>query len=164
MQMSEVALQYLQPIWVAAIRHRGAHDPALTDATWQELIVWASPRRLLGKSSDARGIGLLWDDPRRFDARDRRYDVGVPIEPRDAEDVTPPGFVVVTAPGRYLKATHQGPYEQIQSTYERIFDGPMRYDGWTLLAQPIIEIYRESPSEVAEDELRTDIYLPAAKL
>jgi DNA gyrase inhibitor GyrI len=162
--MSDVALQYLQPIWVAALRHRGPHDPALTDATWQELIVWASPRRLLGRSLDARGIGLLWDDPRQFDARDRRYDVGVPIDPQDAPSVEAPGFVVVTTPGRYLKVTHEGAYEQLQSTYEQVFDGPMRYDGWTLLAQPIIEIYRNSPSEVGEDELRTDIYVPAAKL
>lgn len=162
--MSEVVLQYLQPIWVAAVRHRGTHDPALTDATWQELILWASPRRLLGRSSDARGIGLLWDDPRHFAPTERRYDVGVPIEPADVENVEPPGFVVVTPPGRYLRATHEGAYEQIESTYSSIFDGPMRYDGWTLLAQPIIEIFRNSPSEVDEDELRTDIYLPAAKL
>lgn len=162
--MSDVALQYLQPIWVAALRHRGPHDPALTDATWQELIVWASPRRLLGRSIEARGVGLLWDDPRRFDARERRYDVGVPIDPEDVEAVEAPGFVVVTAPGRYLKATHEGAYERLATTYDRVFDGPLRYDGWTLLAQPIIEVYRNSPSEVDEDDLRTDIYIPAAKL
>ncbi len=162
--MSDVALQYLQPIWVAALRHRGPHDPSQTDSTWQELIVWASPRRLLGRSMDSRGIGLLWDDPRQFDAKDRRYDVGVPIDREDRDAVDAPGFVVVTAPGRYLHATHRGPYEHIQDTYAKVFDGPMRYDGWVLLAQPIIEVYRNSPSEVDEDELHTDIYVPAVKL
>lgn len=162
--MSAVALQYLHAIWVAAIRHEGAHDPVLADATWQELIVWASPRRLLGRSLEARGVGLLWDDPRQFDPRQRRYDVGVPIDPQDAELVTDPGFVVVTAPGRYLCATHVGPYERILDTYSEVMDGPLRYDGWTLLAQPIVEVYRDSPSEVAEDDLRTDIYFPVAKL
>lgn len=162
--MSDVALQYLHAIWVAAIRHRGPHDPAATDATWGEMIVWASPRRLLGRSMDARGVGLLWDDPRHVEARDRRYDVGVPIDPQDAENVTPPGFVLVTAPGRYLAATHVGNYDRLLDTYEKVIDGPLRYDGWTLLAQPIIEVYRNSPSEVDEDELRTDIYFPVAKL
>ena len=162
--MSDVSLQYLHAIWVAAIRHRGPHDPAHTDATWGELIVWASPRRLLGRSMDARGVGLLWDDPRHVEARDRRYDVGVPIDPQDAENVTPPGFVLVTAPGRYLAATHEGNYDRLLDTYEKVIDGPLRYDGWTLLAQPIIEVYRNSPSEVDEDELRTDIYFPVAKL
>ncbi len=162
--MTDVVLQYLQPIWVAAFRHRGPHDPGMTDATWQELIVWASPRRLLGRSPDARGIGLLWDDPRQFSPRDRRYDVGVPIDPEVAAAVEPPAFVLVTTPGRYLCATHVGPYERIESTYDAVFGGPLRYDGFTLLAQPIIEVYRNSPSEVDEDELRTDIYVPAAKL
>lgn len=162
--MSDVALQYLHAIWVAAIRHRGPHDPGAADATWQELIVWASPRRLLGRSMDARGVGLLWDDPRQVEARGRRYDVGVPIDPQDVEQVSAPGFVLVTAPGRYLKVTHEGEYERILDSYERVIDGPLRYDGWTLLAQPIVEVYRNSPSEVAEEELRTDIYFPVAKL
>ena len=90
--------------------------------------------------------------------------MGVPIDPEDAQSVEDPGFVVVTPPGRYLKVTHRGAYDRILSTYEAVFDGPMRYDGWTLLAQPIIEIYRNSPSEVDEDDLETDIYIPAAKL
>lgn len=162
--MSDVALQYLHAIWVAAIRHRGPHDPGLTDATWQELIVWASPRRLLGRSLDARGIGLLWDDPRQFGPRERRYDVGVPIDPQDVELVERPGFVVVTTPGRYLRATHVGAYERILDTYEQVMDGPLRYEGYTLLAQPIIEVYRNSPAEVDEADLRTDIYVPAVKL
>jgi effector-binding domain-containing protein len=80
------------------------------------------------------------------------------------ENVTPPGFVLVTAPGRYLTATHQGKYDKLLDTYERVIDGPLRYDGWTLLAQPIIEVYRNSPSEVDEEDLRTDIYFPVAKL
>ncbi|MCW2928439.1 MAG: transcriptional regulator [Thermoleophilia bacterium] len=162
--MSAVALQYLHAIWVAAFRHPGSHDPGLTDATWQELIVWASPRRLLGRSLDARGVALLWDDPRHFGPKDRRYDVGVQIDPADAETVTEPAFVVVTAPGRYLCATHVGSYERILDTYEQVMDGPLRYDGWTLLAQPIVEVYRDSPSEVDEDDLHTDIYFPVAKL
>lgn len=162
--MSDVALQYLNALWVAAIRHKGPHEPGLTDETWQELIVWASPRRLLGRSLEARGVGLLWDDPRHFSARDRRYDVGVPIDPEDVELVTPPGFVLVTPPGRYLSVTHEGEYDRILDAYERVVDGPLRYEGWTLLAQPIIEVYRNSPSEVHEEDLRTDIYFPVAKL
>ena len=136
----------------------------MTDATWQELIVWASPRRLLGRSMEARGIGLLWDDPRQFAPRDRRYDVGVPIDAEDAVNVDAPGFVVVTPPGRYLHTRHVGSYDRLDSTYEQMIDGPLRYDGWTLLAQPIIEIYRDSPSEVPEDELRTALYFPVVKL
>ncbi|MCW2961359.1 MAG: transcriptional regulator, AraC family [Thermoleophilia bacterium] len=162
--MSDIALQYLKPIWVAALRHRGPHDPGVADATWQDLIIWASPRGLLGRSPDARGVGLLWDDPRQFSPQQRRYDVGVPILPEDVENVAGPGFVVVTAPGRYLCATHVGHYERLTQTYAEVIEGPLKNDGWTLLAQPIVEVYRNSPSEVPEEELRTDIYFPVAKL
>ncbi|MCW2950090.1 MAG: transcriptional regulator [Thermoleophilia bacterium] len=162
--MTDVALQYLNAIRVAAFRHAGPHDPRLTDATWQQLIVWASPRRLLGRTPEARGIGLLWDDPRNFGPRERRYDVGVPIDVEDVENVEAPGFVVVTAPGRYLSVRHTAGYESILDTYDQVMAGPLRYDGWTLLAQPIIEVYRNSPSEVPESELHTDIYFPVAKL
>ncbi|MCW2956195.1 MAG: transcriptional regulator, AraC family [Thermoleophilia bacterium] len=163
-QMSDISLQYLKPIWVAALRHRGPHDPGVADATWQDMIVWASPKGLLGRADDIRGVGLLWDDPRQFSARDRRYDVGVPINADDVPQIAPPAFVVVTAPGRYLCATHMGHYERITQTYAEVVEGPLRTDGWTLLAQPIVEVYRNSPSEVPEDELRTDIYFPVAKL
>ena len=78
--------------------------------------------------------------------------------------MTPPGFVIVTTPGRYLCATHMGSYDRITETYDFVMQGPMVHDGWTLLAQPIIELYRNSPSEVGEDELKTDIYFPVAKL
>jgi len=118
----------------------------------------------MGRFPDARGIGLLWDDPRQFAPRDRRYDVGVPIEPEDADQITAPGFVVVTTPGRYLRATHMGAYDHILETYDHVMEGPLRTDGWTLLAQPIVEVYRNSPSEVSVDELATDIFFPVAKL
>ena len=162
--MTDVALQYLNSVRIAAIRHRGPHDPRLADATWQDLIVWASPRGLLGRRPDVRGVGLLWDDPRSSEARDRRYDVGVPIDPEDDPQVDGAGFVLVTAPGRYLRAVHMGAYDRLMETYDDVLQGPLRYDGWTLLAQPIVEVYRNSPSEVPEDDLHTDIYFPVAKL
>jgi DNA gyrase inhibitor GyrI len=162
--MSDVALRYLQAIHVAAMRHRGAHEPVLTDQTWQDLIVWAAPRGLMRRGSDdVRGIGVLWDDPRQFSPRERRYDVGVPIQPGDAERVDAPAFHLVTAPGRYLCATHTGPYEELSSFYDALASGPLASGEWTLLAQPIIEIYRNSPSEVVADELITEIYVPAVR-
>lgn len=161
--MTDVALQYLNSLRIAAIRHRGSHDPRLTDPTWQELIVWASPRGLMGRHPEVRGVGLLWDDPRSVEGRDRRYDVGVPIAPDDDDSVDGLGRVLVTAPGRYLRAVHIGPYERLMETYNEVLDGPLRYDGWQLLAQPIVEVYRDSPSEVPEDELHTDIYFPVIK-
>lgn len=162
--MTDIALQYLNSLRIAAIRHRGTHDPRIADATWQELIVWGSSRRLLGRHPEVRGVGLLWDDPRSVEPRDRRYDVGVPITPEDDAVVEYPGFVLVTAPGRYLRAVHEGAYDHLMDTYDEVLTGALVAGGWTLLAQPIVEVYRNSPSEVPEAELRTDVYFPVAKL
>lgn len=162
--MSEAQFEELSPIVVATIRHQGPHDPRLTDDAWDRLILWASPRRLLGRRSDLRGVGLLWDDPRKFAPAERRYDVGVPIDIEDAASVEDPAFVTVTMPGRYLKVTHEGDYGLLSRTYEAALDNTIRYAGLELAAAPIIELYRNSPAEVAEDELITDIMFPVAQV
>src|SRR5687768_622997 len=100
----------LEPLVVAAVRHRGSHDPRMTDATWEQLILWASPRRLLGRSLEIKGVGLLWDDPRTVSADERRYDVAIPIDPEDAESVETPARVLITMPGEYVMQRHHGPY------------------------------------------------------
>lgn len=162
--MGEIVVEQLDAIWVAAMRHDGPHDPGHTDATWNDLIVWASPRKLLGRALDMRGVGLVWDDPRQFMPSQIRYDVGVPIDPEDEDLVDDPAFVLVTAPGSYLRATHIGSYDSILRTYDLAIGGPLRYEAWALLAQPIIEVYRDSPAEVGEDDLRTDIYFPVIRM
>ena len=162
--MSEAVYEELDPIVIATIRHAGSHDPRFTDDAWDQLILWASPRRLLGRRSDVRGVGLLWDDPRLFPVEDRRYDVGVPVDAEDAAVVEAPAFITVTSPGKYLKATHHGGYETIGRTYDDVLGNTMRYEGLELVAAPMIELYRNSPAEVSEDDLVTDIYLPVVKL
>lgn len=162
--MATANYEDLDPIIIAAIRHRGPHDPRHTDAAWEELIVWASPRRLLGRRFDVRGVGLLWDDPRIFPPDQRRYDVGIPIDPEDAPDVERPAFVTVTSPGEYLKATHKGPYDTISRTYDDVLGNTLRYERMEMVAAPMIELYRNSPAEVAEEDLTTDIYIPVIQL
>lgn len=159
-----VELEQLEPLVVACIRHRGAHDPAHTGSTWEDLILWASPRRLLGRRSDIRGVGMLWDDPRQWMPEDRRYDVGIPIDPEDSADVDMPAFVSVTMPGSYLKVSHQGAYDLIPSAITKTLEVTMSIEEYELVAAPILELYRNSPAEVSESDLLTDIYVPVAQL
>lgn len=162
--MSDVVIEQLEPIVVATIRHGGPHEPRFTDDAWDRLILWASPRRLLGRRFDIRGVGLLWDDPRLFAADARRYDVGVPVDPEDARDVEQPAFITVTMPGQYLKVTHRGSYSTLARTYEAALGATMRYENLELAAAPMIELYRDSPAEVPEEDLTTDIYIPVVRL
>lgn len=153
-------LEQLPPITIAAFRHVGKHEPFYTDDTWERLILWASPKRLLGRDPDIRGVGLLWDDPRIVPADGRRYDAGVPIFPEDIPAIEHPALVLITMPGEYMHVRQVGPYSQLPQTYQNALGLTMRAEGLELAAAPIIELYRNSPSEVSSDELITDIYLP----
>ena len=162
--MSSAQYEQLSPIIVASMRHHGKHTPDEVGSTWEDLILWASPRRLLGRNMDIRGVGLLWDDPRVWPPEMRRYDVGIPIDAEDSPEVDEPAFINLTMPGKYLKATHEGPYDGVMKTYDDILSMTLKFEGLELVSAPIIELYRNSPQEVHEDELRTDIYFPVTRL
>jgi AraC family transcriptional regulator len=157
-------LRHLDSLLVATLRHVGPHDPSLTSDTWQDLIVWASPRRLLGRHPEVRGVGLLWDDPTTVPADERRYDVGVPIDEADIPAVELPMRVLRTLPGEYLHLRHVGDYERLPFTYESALGISMLAEGMRLAAAPALELYRNSSAEVPTDELLTDIYLPVVRV
>jgi AraC family transcriptional regulator len=160
----EAQIEQLEAMIIATIRHVGPHTPTGTSSTWEDLILWASPRRLLGRGFDVRGVGLLWDDPRIFDNDERRYDVGIPIDREDADVVDGPAFITVTMPGEYLKVTHRGNYDRLMHTYDNAMPEAIRHNRVEMAAAPIIEMYRNSPSDVSEDDLITDIYVPIARV
>lgn len=145
---------------LAAMRHDGPHLPESTDHTWERLILWASPRRLLGRDSLVRGVGLLWDDPRALEPEERRYDAAIPVTAEDVARVDRPAIVLLTMPGRYLKVRHIGPYDQLHETYRSALGTTMRAAGGELAAAPMLEVYRNSPSETPSDQLVTDLYVP----
>ncbi len=156
--------EQLGSILVAAIRHKGPHMPVATDETWDDLIVWASSRRLLGRSMEARGVGLLWDDPRHVEPLERRYDCAIPIDEEDVSDVSAPVMALRTMPGEYMRFEHTGPYDDLPSFYERILGVNLSVTGCTLGAAPIIEMYRNSPAEVAPEDLLCDIFVPVVRI
>ena len=156
-------LEHLDSMLVATLRHQGEHTPDATSGTWQDLIVWASSRRLLGRRADVRGIGLLWDDPHALPRTARRYDTGIPIDPVDVPDVSEPVHVLRTMPGAYLRVEHEGDYALLPVTYERAIDVTLRASGLTLAAAPALELYRNSAAEVPVDELRTSLFLPVVR-
>lgn len=60
--------------------------------------------------------------------------------------------------GRFAKILHRGPYEGCAPTYERLFAG-LAGRGLTITG-PIREYYLNDPSEVAPEEILTEIYAP----
>lgn len=156
--------EHLDPMIVATMRHSGPHDPRFTDSAWERLILWASPRRLLGRNLHVNGVGLLWDDPRAVPPEARRYDVGIPIDTQDIPLVEPPAAVLVTMPGEYRKVRHHGAYDKLPQTYADALGMTLQVNELHLLAAPILELYRNSPADTPTDELITDLYVPVAHL
>jgi effector-binding domain-containing protein len=60
--------------------------------------------------------------------------------------------------GRMARTVHQGPYQECESTYMRLFDWLQEND--YQIAGPIREGYANDPREVAPEEILTIIYVP----
>ena len=62
--------------------------------------------------------------------------------------------------GKMAKILHKGPYETVGETYDKLFRwlGQHQYQ----ITGPLREVYISDPSEVAPEELLTEIYAPIA--
>ncbi len=60
--------------------------------------------------------------------------------------------------GRFAKVLHRGPYERCTATYERLF--AWIADRGLAITGPIREYYLNDPSEVAPEEILTEILAP----
>ena len=71
----------------------------------------------------------------------------------------PKGMTCYNLPGgRMLRATHKGPYETLETTYNVIFAW-MAEHGREVIG-PIREVYPNDPHEVAAKDILTEIYVP----
>jgi AraC family transcriptional regulator len=60
--------------------------------------------------------------------------------------------------GTMAKTIHKGPYEECESTYEKLFAW-IAQSGKTV-AGPIREVYLNDPNQVSPEEIMTEIYAP----
>jgi AraC family transcriptional regulator len=89
-----------------------------------------------------------------------RYDASV-LVPDDL--LLPEGLAEEHVPaGRYARTTHAGSYEGLPGAWGRLTGEWLPSSGHRLGEGVCYEVYRNSPAVVAEDELRTDLYVPLA--
>lgn len=62
--------------------------------------------------------------------------------------------------GKMAKIVHTGPYETVGETYEKLFHWLTQHN--YQVTGPLREVYISDPSEVAPEELLTEIYAPIA--
>ena len=149
-----VSIKTLEPMRVAFLRHVGPYQ-AVGD-TWEKLLPILGKEGLLG--GDSQFLGLCHDDPDVTPPDKLRYDACVTVD----AGYTPMGDLgVQTVPGGdYAFTTHEGPYEQLGTTYRYLFGQWLPRSGRELRSSPCFEIYLNSPENTAPEDLISDVYVP----
>ena len=93
-----------------------------------------------------------------FNETETALDVAIPISDADAARIKPDGNVKagVTPGGKALKAVHQGPYDQLATTYQSLYahaaaEGLNVGVAW--------EYYMNDPGVTAPEDLITEVYI-----
>ena len=149
-------IQTLAPLRVACIRKLGPYHEC--GPAWDKLTGLLGPEGHLGPGTQMIGIG--YDDPDNTPPAEIRYDAAVTV----ADDFEAFDEITIReiAGGRYAVTTHEGPYNQLKSTYRELFGTWVPQSGHELANAPCFEIYLNDPTATDPADLLTDIYLPLA--
>jgi len=152
-----VEIKQMPQMRVATVRHVGPYN----------LIPQAFEK--LGKIVDHLGVftrpgvqmvALYHDDPDSTPPEQLRSDAGLVVPEGMA---LPDGLGEERIPaGRYATTTHVGPYEQLGDVWARFFGEWLPASGHRLGLGVSYEIYRNDPTNVPKDQLRTDLYISIA--
>ena len=147
-----VQLASIDPIGVAFLRHAGPYERAWP--VWVRLLKWAQAQGLAAN----RRFGISHDDPQVTAADKLRYDACIEV---------PSGFkpdgdlgVQEIAGGDYAVLRHVGPYERLKESYAQLYGQWLPASGREPRTAPPFELNVTMPTEVAAEDLITDIYLP----
>jgi AraC family transcriptional regulator len=104
-------------------------------------------------------IAIYHDDPDKTPPERLRSDAGL-VVPEGA--ALPPGLEERRVRGgRYARVLHVGPYEQLPDAWARLKSAALP-DGQRHADAASYEIYLNTPGDVPEEDLRTELYEPVA--
>ncbi len=152
-----VEIKEMPELRIATVRHVGPYNQ-IPDA-FGRLQALAGPAGLFARPG-ATMVGIYYDDPESTDPDQLRSDAGL-VVPEDVK--LPAGFDEQRMPaGRYATTTHVGPYETLGDTWARFFGEWLPASGHRIGPAVSYEIYRNDPTKVPKDQLRTDLYISIA--
>jgi AraC family transcriptional regulator len=144
----------LSPMRVAAVRHVGPYNEIST--AFDKLAEIAGPSGLFA-APGTKVLALYHDDPSAVPPAQLRSDAGLTVP--DAASI-PAGLTEQRVEGgRFTKAVHVGPYEELPAAWasaKRDFVAA----GLRHKPGPSFEIYPNSPMDTPKDKLITEIYMP----
>lgn len=149
----EVRIVELAPLKIVAMRNVGAYESLFNGygQLFEAIAEWAGPESV-------RGIHGVWpDDPGTSPPEDFRFDCAFAVA---QEGAPPEGTRWEDAPvGPCLCVRHVGDYGTLLDVIDWLYVAALEA-GMELRDAPLFTHYLDDPEEVAEDKLRTDVYLP----
>jgi AraC family transcriptional regulator len=153
----DVEVKPMPALRVAAVRHAGPYRQI--GKAFERLGAIASAAGLF-QQPGAVMIAIYHDDPDTTPQDKLRSDAGI-VVPDHVQ--LPDGLVEQRIPaGRYARTEHVGPYEQLEDAWSRFKDEALPAGGHRIGARPSYEIYRNDPTKVPKEELRTEMYISVA--
>ena len=154
--MLPITIKTLPAHRLAAMAHSGAF-PAIGLAFETAGAVFAT-RKLLPQTKGM--MGVYYDDPSAIPEPELHGFAGMIVA--DDFDIPAPLQEVVVAAGPYAVLTYTGPYAGLPLAYDYLYRTWLPASGHQVGAQPVIELYLNSPADTAPDKLVTEVCLPLA--
>ncbi len=154
--MIDVTLKELTSRKVLFVRHTGPYDQCKT--AWEKVCGFAGSKGLMPAVTEF--CGLCYDNPEETAPEDIRYDACLVTE----ADITAEGEIGTQKipGGKYATCQHKGPYSGLAQTYQEIYGHWLPQSGHEPKHSPSIEVYLNSPEDVPEQDLLTEIQIPLA--
>ena len=149
-----VDIKTMPELRVASVRHRGPYSRI--GEAFAILSEIAGRAGLFGP--DTLLLGIYHDDPKLTAQEELRSDAGITVSP----DATLPAELDEQRipAGRYAVTTHIGPYATLVDTWEQFMQEWLPHSGNRFGEGVSYEVYRNTPGDVPEDQLHTDIFIP----
>lgn len=153
-----VEVRRFDPVRLVCTRHVGPYTTVWR--SWRRLEDWAG--RAL-PAARGRRVGISHDDPEMVPPERLRYDACLAagpdfqLPPADAHGWL---FLRDLPAGAYAVTVHRGPYHLLGDAYTRLYCDWLPWSGREPADVPAVEVYLNTPGEVAQEDLLTEIRLP----
>jgi AraC family transcriptional regulator len=153
-QHMNVEIQEMPALRVGAIHHTGPYNQI--SPVFAKLGAIAGPAGLLARPG-AACMAIFHDDPEVTPPDQLRSDAAVIV---GDDTVLPPQLAEHRLPaGRYARAVHVGPYEQLGDAWGRFMGEWLPASGYRIGSGGSYEIYRNDPTTTPKEQLRTEMYI-----
>lgn len=149
-----VTIEDMPELRVATVHHVGPYN-RISEAFGRlhEIAVRAGLHR-----EGEMALAIYYDDPETTPAERLQSDAGITVQKGAS---LPKGLGEKTlSAGKYARTTHLGPYSTLGDTWARFMGEWLPSSGKRVGRGSSYEVYRNMPSDVAPEDLRTDLYLP----